>query len=79
LIRARCRAQVFRKQLKAPRDKVEAVEKQLIDLMHGEAPEGWVIEDVAEIYVANESGVGGRWMPLAEAPTSALKAAAQAK
>ena len=74
-----CRAQVFRKRVEAPPARVELVDRQLIDLMHGEAPEGWVIEDVAEVFVANENGAGGRWVPLSEAPASALKAAAQAK
>ena len=52
---------------------VTKVEKQLLELMHGEAPEGWVIEDVAEVYVVTDGK--GRWMPVSEAPASALAAA----
>jgi hypothetical protein len=67
-----CRASVFRNRLEASPQMVEQVEKQIIELMHGEAPEGWVIEDVAEIYVADANG-GGKWVPLSEAPSSMLK------
>jgi hypothetical protein len=73
-VRCVCRLQVFRHRPQAEPKLVERVEKQLIELMHGEAPEGWVIEDVAEIWVANEKGAGGKWVPLSEAPASALRA-----
>lgn len=39
------------------------VEEQLLALMHGEAPEGWVIEDTAEVYLD-----GKGWVALADAP-----------
>lgn len=50
------------------------VERQLVDLMHGEAPKGWVIEDVAEIWVPDKEAVnGGAWWPLADVSTTTLK------
>lgn len=67
---------MFRKQTHASPQMVEAVETQIIDLMHGEAPEGWVVEDVAEVFL-DEAGTGrGKWVPLSDVPTDVLKALA---
>lgn len=49
------------------------VEGQLLELMNGQAPPGWVVEDVAEVYVVDDSGKG-TWMPVSEAPASVLTA-----
>jgi hypothetical protein len=65
---ASCRAMVFRKQLTASPAEVELVEGQIIALMNGEAPAGWVIEDTAEVYVVDPETKKGEWMPLSQAP-----------
>ena len=67
---------MFRKRIDADPKMVETVERQIIDLMHGEAPEGWVIEDVAEVYIVGDDGKG-KWMPLSEVPADVLKGLAQ--
>ena len=71
-----CRRSVFRYQPKATPKQVTLVEQQLLELMNGQAPEGWVIEDVAEVYVVDEAGTGA-WMPVSEAPSSVLSASKQ--
>jgi hypothetical protein len=72
-----CRARVFRKRAVASPELVEQVEAQIIELMHGEAPDGWVIEDVAEVYLDEENTGKGKWVPLSEVPTDVIKALAQ--
>ena len=58
-----CRSKSFRHQLTPKPELVTEVEEQLLALMHGEAPEGWVIEDTAEIYLD-----GKGWVALSDAP-----------
>jgi hypothetical protein len=72
-----CRARVFRKRAVASPELVEQVEAQIIELMHGEAPDGWVIEDVAEVYLDEGNRGKGKWVPLSEVPTDVIKALAQ--
>jgi hypothetical protein len=50
-------------QLSPKPELVTEVEEQLLALMHGEAPEGWVIEDTAEVYLDGQG-----WVALADAP-----------
>jgi hypothetical protein len=59
--------------MKASPKLVGQVETQIIDLMHGEAPDGWVIEDVAEVYLDEENAGKGKWVPLSEVPTDVIK------
>lgn len=47
---------------------VTEVESQLLALMHGEAPEGWVIEDTAEVFIKDKDAETGEWVPLSAAP-----------
>lgn len=73
------RRRVFKYQPKAEPQLVASVEKQLVDLMHGEAPQDWIIEDVAEIWVPDaENASGGAWLPLADVSAAKLKELAAA-
>lgn len=63
-----CSDHVFKRELNVKPELVTEVEGQLLALMHGEAPEGWIIEDTAEVYIIDkESGIG-EWVPLSSAP-----------
>lgn len=59
---------MFKQQLNVKPGLVTEVESQLLALMHGEAPEGWVIEDTAEVYVIDKESKEGTWMELSKAP-----------
>eukprot|EP00892_Ulva_mutabilis_P001500 jgi/Ulvmu1/11350/UM075_0010.1 len=59
---------VFKAEPEVKPELVTEVEAQLLALMHGEAPEGWVIEDTAEVYIEDKEAGGGEWVPLSEAP-----------
>lgn len=70
---ADARNRVFRKQFNVEPELVEQVESHMIALMNGEAPDGWVIEDVAEVYVTDAKTGQGKWMPVSSAPAAVTK------
>lgn len=63
-----CSDKVFKNEPDVKPDLVTEVEGQLLALMHGEAPEGWVIEDTAEVYIEDKETGEGQWVALSEAP-----------
>lgn len=69
---AECRERVFRKDFKVDPAEIQTIEQQLVTLMNGEAPDGWVFEDVQETFVVDDTG-RGQWVPSAKVAAMAAK------